>query len=84
MHTRQCSEHSGVLNHICIFEFHVLKLIHFLMVINCLLPYLKTYSEEVNLSKFAGKVAAVDASCWMQKGLEVSVSDWNTRQVNVY
>ena len=54
------------------------------MVINCLLPYLKTYSEEVNLSKFAGKVAAVDASCWMQKGLEVSVSDWNTRQVNVY
>ena len=49
------------------------------MVINCLLPYLKAYSEEVNISKFSGKVAAVGASCWMQKGLEVSMSQTGTQ-----
>ena len=33
--------------------------LYFFNGINCLLWYLKVYSEEVNISKFAGKVAAV-------------------------
>ena len=50
------------------------------MAINCLFPYLKTYSKEVNVANFTGKVAAVDASCWIHKGLAISVSQTGKRE----
>ncbi|CAB4032194.1 Exonuclease 1 [Paramuricea clavata] len=43
------------------------------MGINCLFPYLKTYSKEVN-------IAAVDASCWIHKGSAILVSQTGKRE----
>ena len=43
------------------------------MGINCLLPFLKGITKETFISAFKGKTAAVDASCWLHKGLTISV-----------
>ncbi|XP_028396048.1 exonuclease 1-like isoform X2 [Dendronephthya gigantea] len=50
------------------------------MGIKNLFPYLKQYSKDANLSDFAGKTAAVDASCWIHRALAVSVSESGNRQ----
>ena len=50
------------------------------MGIKNLFPYLKHYSKDANLSDFAGKTAAVDASCWIHRALAVSVSESGNRQ----
>jgi hypothetical protein len=47
------------------------------MGINCLFPYLKTYSKEVNVANFTGKVAAVDT----QRFSNIGITDRKTRKV---
>ena len=44
------------------------------MGITCLFPYVKKYAKKVNIKDFPGKIAAVDASCWIHKALAPSVS----------
>lgn len=43
------------------------------MGINCLLPFLKGITKETFISAFKGKTTGVDASCWLHKGLTISV-----------
>lgn len=43
------------------------------MGITNLLPFKKTVTIVANLNSFAGKIATVDASCWMHKGLAISL-----------
>lgn len=50
------------------------------MGINCLFPFVKKFSKEVNINCFSGKIAAVDASCWMHKALATSVSQTGNRE----
>ena len=49
------------------------------MGINCLLPFLKKFSRKVNIREFSGQTAAIDASCWLHKGLSVSLSQSGRR-----
>ena len=44
------------------------------MGINCLLPFLKEITKETFISAFKGRTAAVDVSCWLHKGLTISVT----------
>jgi hypothetical protein len=50
------------------------------MGINCLLPFVKKYSTNVNINRFSGQTIAVDASCWIHKSLAISVSQTGTRE----
>ena len=50
------------------------------MGINCLFPFIKSYSSKVHLSSFSGKTAAVDASCFIHKALAVSISQSGNRE----
>ncbi|KAM7450324.1 Rad2 nuclease [Porites harrisoni] len=44
------------------------------MGIHCLLPFLRKYGKNVNVKEFSGQIAAVDASCWLHKGLSASLA----------
>ena len=46
------------------------------MGITNLFPFIKTVTIAANLNSFAGKIAAVDASCWMHKGLAISLKEF--------
>ena len=50
------------------------------IVIKNLFPFLKRYCKEANLANFAGKTAAIDASCWMHRALAISVSGSGNRE----
>ena len=39
-----------------------------------LLPFVKNYGRPSNLREFSGQKAAIDASCWIHKGLYVSIN----------
>ena len=54
------------------------------MGINCLLPFLKSCSSQVQLSDFSGQTAAVDVSCWLHKALVVSYQCHGTFQRYAY
>ncbi|KAJ7334350.1 Rad2 nuclease [Desmophyllum pertusum] len=49
------------------------------MGIHGLLPFLKKYSRKVNFREFSGQTAAIDASCWLHKGLCVSLAQSGRR-----
>lgn len=40
----------------------------------CLLPYLKTYSQNVHIGQFKGQTAAVDGFCWLHRALSASIT----------
>ena len=50
------------------------------MGINCLLPYLRRFRNNVHFREFSGQTAAIDASCWIHKALSVSVSQSGNRE----
>jgi len=43
------------------------------MGINTLLPFLKEAVKVVFIGDYDGKTAAVDASCWLHKALNISI-----------
>jgi exonuclease-1 len=49
------------------------------MGIKNLFPFLKQYGKDTNLADFAGKTAAIDASCWIHRALAISVSGCGNR-----
>ena len=53
------------------------------MGIKNLFPFLKEYCIDVNLADFAGKTAAIDASCWIHRALAISVSVDGNRERQV-
>ena len=50
------------------------------MGIKNLFLFLKQSCKEANLANFAGKTAAIDASCWMHSALAISVSGSGNRE----
>lgn len=40
-----------------------------------LIPFLKKSSKKANISDFSGKTVAVDAYCWLHKGVFLSIDE---------
>ena len=51
------------------------------MGINGLLPFIKRFGKQYNIRVFSGKKAAIDASCWLHKGLYVSMNYKGDREM---
>lgn len=49
------------------------------MKIHGLLPFLRKFVKNMNLRELAGQTAAIDASCWLHKGLSVSFAQTGRR-----
>lgn len=49
------------------------------MGIHGLLPFLRKFVKNMNLRELAGQTAAIDASCWLHKGLSVSFAQTGGR-----
>ncbi|XP_067046391.1 uncharacterized protein [Acropora muricata] len=49
------------------------------MEIHGLLPFLRKFVKNMNLRELAGQTAAIDASCWLHKGLSVSFAETGRR-----
>lgn len=49
------------------------------MAIHGLLPFLRKFVKNMNLRELAGQTAAIDASCWLHKGLSVSFAETGRR-----
>lgn len=46
------------------------------MGIKNLLPFVKPMVVKVHIKNFAGQTCAVDASCWLHKGLAISYKEF--------
>ena len=49
------------------------------MGIHGLLPFLRKFVKNMNLREPAGQTAAIDASCWLHKGLSVSFAETGSK-----
>lgn len=49
------------------------------MGIHGLLPFIRKFCKKRNLRDLSGQTAAIDASCWLHKGLSVSLAQSGRR-----
>ncbi len=45
-----------------------------------LLIFIKRFGKQCNLRLFSGQTVAIDASCWIHKGLYVSINQADNRE----
>ena len=50
------------------------------MGITGLFPAIKTFGNQYNLRMFSGQKVAIDASCWMHKGLYLLIKQCGNRE----
>ena len=50
------------------------------MGITGLFPFLKRFSKQCDIRAFSGQNVAIDASCWIHKGLYISINQSGTRE----
>ena len=54
------------------------------MGVTGLLTFIKRFGKQCNLRLFSGQTVAIDGSCWIHKGLYVSINQADNREGYVY